>query len=179
MAMVNHEGRLVANLSQVTKVFKTENEYIVFKNQVETMGGNLNAFVLIRAWERPYVLEAEGKQVVLAEAEPTGTSIPDFVAGNPYTKYDVVSDGDRVYRCLMDIDEATEDDLKNKFEVIAEEYAVARPAVDGYLPKAGDIMTDIGPNGETRFYLVRKILNNPLSETNTLAGQTDEFVVDL
>lgn len=179
MAMVNHEGRLVANLSQVTKVFKTENEYNVFKNQIETMGGNLNAFVLIRAWERPYVLEAEGKQVVLAEAAPTGTSVPEFVVGNDYTKYDVVSDGDRILRAIQDIEEATAADLETKFEVIAEEFAVARPAADGYLPKAGDIMTDIGPDGETRFYLVRKTLANPLSDTNTLAGQTNEYVIDL
>lgn len=179
MAMVNHEGRLVANLSQVTKVFKTENEYTVFKNQIETVGGNLNAFVLIRAWERPYVLEAEGKQVVLAEAEPTGTTVPDFVVGADYTKDDIVSDGQRILRAKEDISEATADDLVNKFDVIAEEYAVARPATDGYLPQAGDIMSDIGPNGETRFYLIRKILPNALSEENTLAGQTDEYVIDL
>lgn len=179
MAMVNQEGRLVANLSQVTKVFKTENEYLTFKNQVETMGGYLGAFVIIRAWERPYILEAEGKQVVLAEAAATGTSIPEFVIGKKYTMYDVVSDGQRILRATEDIELSAANDINTKFEVIAEEYAVARPAINGYLPKAGDIMTDIGPSGEIRFYLVRKTLNDSLSDTNTLATQTDEFVIDL
>lgn len=179
MAMVNHEGRLVANLSQVTKVFKTEAEYTAFVNNVTVSGASLNAFVIFKCWERPYVMEAEGKQVVLADANPTGTAIPNFELGKKYTKNDVVTDGNYIFRALRDIDEATQADLANNFDVIAAEYAAARPALAGVLPQAGELYSMVGPNGETRFYFIKKTLNDPLSDTNRLDTQTDEFVVDL
>lgn len=179
MAIVNKNGQVMANLSQTIKVFTTKQDFDIFVNRLPSVEA-LDAFCVFKCWERPFLMLAEGKTVALAEAQKN-FGIGTFTVGESYEVGDIVTNeaGDRILRCLMAIEEAAIGDDLTKFEVIADEYAFARPAVNGYLPVAGDIMSEVGADGALRFYLIKKTLDNPISDTNTLAGQTGEFVVDL
>lgn len=179
MAIVNAKGQIMANLSQTIKVFTTKQDYDLFVNRLPNAEA-LDAFAVFKCWERPYVLVAEGKTIVLAEEQKTIAAIPNLTVGQKYAKDDVVTNGtgDKILRAKEDMVFQGDADM-DKFETIADEYAFARPAENGYLPKAGDLMSEVGPDGTLKFYLVKKTLNNVLSDTNTLSGQTEEFVIDL
>lgn len=182
MAMVNQEGRLVANLSQVTKVFKTEAEYTAFTNNLTARGGNIDAFVIFKCWERPYTITAEGRTIVLADDTKTNVNLPVFAVGTKYAAGDIVTDSAKefIYRATEDIAAAVEGDLAARFEVVSAKYALPRKAENGYIPKKGDIMVAQGAvAGHYNFYLVCEDFTAALSDENRMDNQLPEVVIDL
>lgn len=180
MALVNSKGQLMANFSQVIKVFSTKSAYEAFINNLPSTDA-MDAFAIFKCWERPYVLVAEGKTVVLAE-EQSNTQLREITVGEKYAVNDLVAspNGKGIMVCHT-ATEALPDSfvVGDFFKEIAQEYAEAEKVFDGMDPAVGTLVYDVDGDGGAHFYLIRKRLTNPLSESNTLAMQGDEFVIDL
>lgn len=180
MALVNSKGKLMANFSQVVKVFTTKSSYDTFVNNLADLS-MLDAFCIFQCWERPYILIAEGKTIVLAE-EQTNTQLKDIAVGETYNINDMVANpnGKGILWCHTAVENLPENFvLEDYFKEIAQEYAEGEKVYDGMDPLPGALVYDVDADGGPHFYLIRKRLPNPLTNTNTLQMQSAEFVVDL
>lgn len=103
MAVVNNKGQVMANLSHVIKVFKTEKDFITFQNQLAAAKANINAFAIFKCWEKPYTLLVDGVEAIINEDQVYNHTpeIPDFQPDHNYILHEAITHNGLLYRAKV------------------------------------------------------------------------------